>query len=76
MSAIGSVIMMNRPLPARLDDAGNLAAQRQIPKTDPAHLELPEEPSRPSTDAAPIVLSDLELRLPPVLDYLRQLCHR
>src|SRR6516165_4099698 len=40
MSAIGSVMVMGRPLPRGLRHAGNLAGVRHLPEADPAQPEL------------------------------------
>src|SRR5439155_2104579 len=60
MSAIGSLRMA---LPARLQDARNLALERQLAEAEPAHLELPEVAARAAAQLAPMIGARLELRL-------------
>src|SRR5262245_49848477 len=54
-------------LPARLDDARNLAPQSQLAEADAAHPEVPQEGPRPPTAVAAVVLPHFELRLLPRL---------
>src|SRR5579885_2769744 len=75
MSAIGSVIMGGRPLPARLDDARDLAPERQRAETDAAESELPDERTRPPAEVAAVVLLHLEFRRALRLDDHRRLGH-
>src|SRR5512137_3150700 len=63
------------PLPARLDDAGDLALQRTLAEAEPAHLELAEEGARPSAERAAVVLAHLELQLALGLRHLGKLGH-
>src|SRR5581483_227904 len=63
MSAMGSVIMVIcSGLPARLDDAGNLAPQRALAETDATHCEAAHVRSRSPAQPTPIVLLHGELR--------------
>src|SRR2546425_12316570 len=55
MSAIGSVMDIGSLLPARLDDAGDFAPEGQLPKTQPAQLELAEVAARPAAQLAAVV---------------------
>src|SRR2546426_7580638 len=52
-----------RRLPARLDDARNLPAQRQLAEADAAHAEIAQEAARPPAAVAPVATPHLELRL-------------
>src|SRR5215210_1393317 len=77
-SAMGSVMLIesfspSRPLPARLDHAGQIALQRQIPQVDATQPELAVDTARAATDPAPVAVADLELQLLPLL---RDLCRR
>src|SRR5512138_3364049 len=63
MSAMGSVMLIARsPLPARLDDAGDLALQRALAEADAAHLELAQIRPGPAAERATVVLAHLELQ--------------
>src|SRR5690348_9488198 len=62
-SAMGSVIDIGSPSPARLDDTRDIAAQGEVPETEPAHLELAQVRARPAAALAAVVLADLELVL-------------
>src|SRR5262245_63152182 len=42
------------PLPGGLDDARNLAAQRQLPEADTAQSEVTQVPARTAAAAAPV----------------------
>src|SRR5262245_19168273 len=79
MSATGSVMFMSFTskalLPARLDDARDLARERQLTEADAAHLELAEVAAGPPAPAAAGVLADRELRLPLGLGNEGQLGH-
>src|SRR6185312_745063 len=57
-SAIGSLYMA---LPARLDHAGHLALEGELPEADPAGLELPQVAAGPAADLAARVGARLEL---------------
>src|SRR5690606_13861208 len=46
------------PLPGGLGHTRDLAAERPHPEADPAHLELPEEGTRPPAERAAVVLPD------------------
>src|SRR3989442_10619360 len=50
-------------LPARLDDAGDVARERQLAEADAAHLELPQVRPGAAAGAAAVVLAHPELRL-------------
>jgi hypothetical protein len=45
-------------LPARFDDAGDITAQRQGPKADPAKLELAQIGSRAPALLASVLVTD------------------
>src|SRR5690242_9915695 len=65
-SAIGSVIDIfdiSSSLPARLDDARDVAAQRELAEAEATHLELTEIGARPTTTLAAALHADLELLL-------------
>src|SRR5215212_9935427 len=53
MSAIGSVIMAVRPLPAGLADARDQPVGRQVAETDAADAEFLVHGPRPAADLAP-----------------------
>src|SRR5512141_2368969 len=77
MSAMGSVKLIARsPLPARLDDAGDLALQRALAEADAAHLELAQVRAGPAAQRAAVVLTHLELQLALRLRHLGKLGHR
>ena len=63
-------------LPARLDDAGNLALERQRAEAQAANAELAQETARPSAKLAPVVLAAAELRLPRVFHPFCSGCHK
>src|SRR5271157_764742 len=69
MSAMGSVIDMDTPLPTRFYYAGQFASQGQIPEADPANIELSHEAPRPAADYASLLCSAAEF------DRLSQLFH-
>src|SRR5688572_9329725 len=54
MSPMGSLTMLDPPLPARLDEAGDLAVGPEVPQRNPAHLELAVIGSRPAGDFTPV----------------------
>src|SRR5260370_32923738 len=56
-SAMGSVIDMQH-LPARLDDARDVAPERQVSEADPAEIELPQERARPPTLLAAVAVTN------------------
>src|SRR5206468_10970903 len=60
-SAIGSVIDMVAPSPARLHDARHLALERQFPEAEAAQLEFSEIASRAPAQPAPGVRPGAEL---------------
>src|SRR5438552_4128229 len=72
-SAIGSLRI--RPLPARLHDARNLALERQLAETEPAHLELPEVAARTAAQLAPRIGTRRKFRFPLRLHDERGLGH-
>src|SRR5882672_11607283 len=72
MSAIGSLRI---PLPARLQDARNLALERQLAEAEPAHLELPEVAARTAAQLAPRIGARREFRFPLRLHDERGLGH-
>src|SRR5579859_7966057 len=72
MSAMGSVIMGS---PARLDHAGNLAAQREQPEADPAKLELAVVAARAPAHLAPAPVPRGELGSTIEFRELRSTCH-
>src|SRR6266567_7284523 len=74
MSPMGSV--MESLLPARLDDADDLALQRALAEAESAHLELAKERARAAAQRASVVLADRELQLALGLRHLGKLRHR
>src|SRR5580692_7133898 len=60
MSAMGSVIMGS---PARLDDAGDLAAEGEEPQANAAKLELAVVAARATAHLAPVPVPRFELGL-------------
>src|SRR6478736_6452441 len=76
MSAIGSVIVIvRRPSPARLGDAGDLAGVHELAQADPAQAELAVDRARPTAPAASAVGPDLVLGLALLLLDQRLLGH-
>src|SRR6266702_1424025 len=78
MSAMGSVMFIGNyllGLPARLDDARDVARERQLAEADAAHLELPQVRPGAAAGAAAVVLAHPELRLALGLGDQRQLGH-
>src|SRR5215472_5099026 len=55
-SAIGSVMLMRRPSPARLGQAGDLAAARELADLDPRQPELAVYAARAPGDGAALAL--------------------
>src|SRR5689334_23524461 len=56
-------------LPARFDDAWDLARQGEVPETDAAHPEVAQVSARTTTAVTAVVAAHLELRSPlPLLD--------
>src|SRR6266545_489669 len=76
MSAMGSVIVMATPSPARLGDAGQLAGVGELAHADPAEAELAQEGSRPPAALAAVVGPHLELGGALGLGDQRLLCHQ
>src|SRR6478609_2376645 len=68
MSAMGSVIVMARPLPARLRHAGDLAGVHQLAQADAAQTEFAQNRVGPAATPAAGVRPYLELRLALSLD--------
>src|SRR5213083_458564 len=70
MSATGSVIdiLDSSVLPACFGHAGDVAAERELPKADPAKLELAQVASWPPANLAAILSPSHELRLSLRLD--------
>src|SRR6188472_4296696 len=58
-SAIGSVMFLH--LPARFDDARDVATEGQIPEADATHLELAQEGAR-----TPALLAAISMTNPPL----------
>src|SRR5436305_9545994 len=77
-SAMGSVMLIRLsplspaepPLPARLDHAGKVALEGQVPEVDAAEPELAVEPARAAADSTPVTVPDLELQLLSLFGYL------
>src|SRR6185369_1174807 len=74
-SAIGSVIIVESSLPARLDEPGNQALQGKVAHADAAELEAPVHAARTSALLAAGVSANGELGLPFGLDDHRFLGH-
>src|SRR6266498_4131208 len=62
-------------LPACFGHAGDVATERELPKTDPAKLKLAQEAAWAPADFAAILCPSHELRLPLRLDDHRRFCH-
>src|SRR5487761_1996804 len=62
MSAMGSVIVIAVPLPARLGDARNLARVHHLAQADPAEPDLAVHRARPTAALAARVRARRELR--------------
>src|SRR6266567_5513589 len=62
-------------LPARLDDARNIAPESELPKAQPTHLKLAKEAARPSADPAPVSEANFELGFLQQLRHLRATRH-
>src|SRR5829696_8469109 len=60
-SAMGSVMLMPRPLPARLGHAGDVALVGHLPQADPAQAELAVDGTGPAALAAARVRPGLVL---------------
>jgi hypothetical protein len=64
---MGSVILIALApwfsLPTGLGDTRDVTAEGELPETDTAHAELPDESTGPATTAAPIVSPNLEFGL-------------
>jgi hypothetical protein len=60
MSAIGSVVftlsLPDLPLPARLDDAGQLSDQSEVPEADAAQPEFTNECAWSTADVATVTV--------------------
>src|SRR5829696_1696950 len=73
-SAMGSVmliVVLLETSPARLDHAGEVALQRQIPQMDAAEAKLPVITARPAADPAAVAVPHLELEFLPLFRDLR-----
>src|SRR5215470_16978779 len=66
MSAMGSLIIsvLLGLLPTRLDHSRDLAVERELPETQPAHSELAQIPARAPTAPAPVAVLAAQFRLP------------
>jgi len=62
-------------LPARFDDARDVAAQREQTKADAAQVELAQESSRSTTLMTPIAVTHAPLWRLPVRGHIDGLCH-
>src|SRR5262245_32451582 len=62
-------------LPARFDDARDVAAQGEQAETDAAQVELAEEAPRTTTLVTPIAVPHAPLRRFPVGGHIDGLCH-
>src|SRR5688572_485905 len=74
-SAMGSVMLMRDPLPARLGHAGDVALVGHLAQADPAQAELAVHGTRPAALAAARVRPGLVLRRPRGADDLGGLGH-
>src|SRR5918994_6736171 len=74
-SAMGSVMLMRSPLPARLGHAGDVALVGHLAQADPAQAELAVHGTRPAALATARVRPRLVLRGPRGPDDLRGLRH-
>src|SRR5215207_1852702 len=74
-SAMGSVMLMPRRLPARLGHAGDVALVRELAQADAAEPELLVHRARPAALAAARVSASLVLRRPRGADDLGGLGH-
>src|SRR5215210_3050991 len=63
-------------LPAGLGHSGHVAAMRGVAQADPAEAELAEVRPRSPAATAAVVAARLELRVAPLPDPLRCLCHQ
>src|SRR5260221_9971253 len=63
-SAIGSVIDMQEPSPARLGQARNHAFARQVAQAEPAHAKTAVKGARPAAQRAAVVTAHFEFRRP------------
>src|SRR5512136_605215 len=63
-SAMGSVIVIAHPLPARLGHAREVALQGQLAETQAAQLELADVGARTTAQFAAVAVPDAELRGP------------
>src|SRR5690349_19544750 len=63
MSAMGSVIMilLLRLLPTGLDDARDLAVQRELAEAQPADAELAQKTARPAAAPAAVAVTGRQL---------------
>src|ERR1700730_15220268 len=75
MSAIGSVIDIVGPLPARFRHARDVTAKGKLTEADPAELKLPQIAARSTAPFAAVLLARRKLRLPIGLDDHCGSCH-
>src|SRR5579871_941513 len=61
-SEMGSVIDIFNHLPARFDDARNVAPQSEVAEADPAEVELAQERARAATLVAAVAMPNTPLR--------------
>src|SRR5262245_9806596 len=54
MSAMGSLMLMRSPLPARLDDAGHFALEREVAQLVATEAEFPVHAARPAGQRAAV----------------------
>src|SRR5678816_4805588 len=64
-----------RPLPARLDDSGDFARERQLPETDTTQTELSQEAPRPAAAFAAAVIAHGVFLFRCFLRNCRSTCH-
>jgi hypothetical protein len=62
-------------LPARLDDAWDLAFEGERTEAEAAYAELPQEGARTTAELAAVVLAGLELRFPCIFNAFCGGCH-
>src|SRR5688500_12303354 len=72
-SAMGSVMLIavSPRLPARLDDARQIALEGQAPQVNAAQPKLPVDPARASAEPAPVAVPHLEFQLLSLFRYFR-----
>jgi hypothetical protein len=57
MSAMGSVMVPLDVLPARLDNSGDFPRERQLPETNTAQVEFPQETAWPAASFTAAVIA-------------------